>query len=199
MVSSPCDALVASHLLGLNLREKVRILILAPTTTTTTQLFYETCRISMISDFSVTSVLWTVTHHTTRVLSTDCKTTISAVAIAARSVKLKKRTWARTTSRKIVMSQMMTLGMNMVYDRKVTTESRLRAAATTSIESLVLSFLTQMNLSLRAASGRDDPEDMPAPAKRSRLPKIELQLADRKKIMADGYALLPFIIPILHS
>ncbi|KAF7983768.1 hypothetical protein HWV62_18968 [Athelia sp. TMB] len=61
-----------------------------------------------------------------------------------------------------------------------------RAAATSGVESLVLSFLTQLNLSLRAVSGRDESEDLPEPFKRSKVPRIELQLADRKKIMADG-------------
>ncbi|KAF7976080.1 hypothetical protein HWV62_7642 [Athelia sp. TMB] len=61
-----------------------------------------------------------------------------------------------------------------------------RAAATSGVESLVLSFLTQLNLSLRAVSGRNESEDLPGSFKRSKVPRIELQLADRKKIVADG-------------
>lgn len=64
------------------------------------------------------------------------------------------------------------------------------------IESLVLSFLTQLSLSLIPSPNVNeddiDEADM-STLKKAKARKIELKLADRKKIISDGYATFYFI------
>lgn len=95
------------------------------------------------------------------------------------------------TSQKITRFLMLNPGMlvvNIAYT--FVQHVHLRAKAISSIENLVLSFLTQMNLSLQESSRMNYPADRPASFEGCKVAKIELQLADRKKIMADGYSLL---------
>jgi hypothetical protein len=64
------------------------------------------------------------------------------------------------------------------------------ADAIKSIESLVISFLSQLSLSLPPVHDSDDEDeevDQDAPIhKKTKTQKIELQLADRKKITPNG-------------
>jgi hypothetical protein len=73
------------------------------------------------------------------------------------------------------------------------------ADAIEGIESLIISFLSQLSLSLPPVHDSEDNDgdeevDQDAPIrKKTKTPKIELQLADRKKITPNGCALLLII------
>jgi hypothetical protein len=61
------------------------------------------------------------------------------------------------------------------------------ADAVKGIESLVISFLSQLSLSLPPVHDSDDEDGQDAPIhKKTKTQKIELQLADRKKITPNG-------------
>jgi hypothetical protein len=66
-------------------------------------------------------------------------------------------------------------------------DSGRSANAIESIESLVLSFLTQLSLSLEAPDLSDDVDGVAPSRQRRKTSKIELRLADRKKAAIDGY------------
>ena len=60
------------------------------------------------------------------------------------------------------------------------------ADAVEGIENLVLSFLSQLSLSLPPVQNSDDEDEDASARKKTKPQKIELQLADRKKITASG-------------
>lgn len=67
------------------------------------------------------------------------------------------------------------------------------------IENLVLSFLSQLSLSLPPIHDDDDDSDGLLGRKKTKTKKIELVLADRKKPTPDGYCMNHSFLIVINS